>query len=107
MKGEYDMSMFGFFDMIGNYEDRKTARDLVDGLIVSTCYTTDEGYETAIIDLNKTYPVQRYETEEQALEGHADWVKQAETLERVDRLGWLGMDELAETFELERGLTEL
>lgn len=101
------MGMFDFLGMIGNYDDRKAARDLVDGLVVSTCWANDEGFETAIIDVHKTYPVQRYTTEEQALEGHAEWVKKAETLEQVDRLGWLEFDELAETFRLERGLTEL
>lgn len=99
--------MFDWIGMIGNYDERKTARDLVDGLIVSTAYTTDEGYETAILDLHKTYPVERYDTEEQAVTGHQEWLKKAETMKEAHRLGWLGMDGLAETFVLERGLTEL
>lgn len=82
--------MFDFMQDAGNYADRKVAEKIeVNGLTVSTCWTSDEGYETAIIDWNGTYPVERYDTKEQALAGHEKWGKKAISLKEVTMLGWL------------------
>jgi hypothetical protein len=67
--------MFEFFRDIGNYESRKVARDTSDcGIVVSTCYTSDEGYETALIDGNGVHPVERYPNIEKATKGHYKWL---------------------------------
>ena len=59
----------------GNYETRKVSRtEIGNGLLVSTAYTSDEGYETAIIDSNGVHPVERYKDLETAQNGHAKWV---------------------------------
>ena len=42
----------------------------------------DEGYETAILDANSAYPVERYKDKEDALIGHYEWCKKAESLEK-------------------------
>lgn len=85
-----------------NYESRKVARDEVGGLIISTAYSSDCGYETAIIDASQTSPVERYRSREQAELGHKKWCKKAKTLKKVTMLGdadgW--MDE--ETVTLKR-----
>jgi len=68
--------MFEFLNDIGNYSQRVVARhDREDGITVSTVYSSDEGYETALLDVNGTYPVERYETKEQAASGHEKWVE--------------------------------
>lgn len=60
-------------------------------LSVSTVYTPDCGYETAIIDAKDVVrPVQRYGSRIEAEDGHAEWVTLAPTLKRVLQLGWLG-----------------
>lgn len=82
--------MFEFLKDAGNYDTRKLGRTEVNGVTVSTAYTSDEGYETAIIDANKVYPVERYETKEQAEQGHEKWCKEAETVETVTMLGGFG-----------------
>jgi hypothetical protein len=70
------MSLLDNSNMVGNYEERKVAKDVLEnGLVVSTAYTTDEGYETAIINtLGDVKPVQRYPSKEAANVGHAKWV---------------------------------
>lgn len=82
--------MFEFLKDIGNYESRKLGRTTVNGLTVSTAYTSDEGYETAIIDENGVHPVERYLSKEDAQIGHDKWCKKAETVETVTKLGGLG-----------------
>lgn len=67
--------MFEFLKDIGNYEIRKVARDTSDcGIVVSTCNTSDEGYETALIDSVGVHPVERYSTREEARHGHYKWL---------------------------------
>ena len=95
------MTLFSFLSS-DPYENRVVARDGIDGLTVSTAYTNDEGYETAIIDSEETYPVERYEDRGSAILGHAKWCKDIVSKETVDRLGWLGIDDLAATFTLNR-----
>lgn len=70
--------MFEFVNDLGNYESRKVSRDeLENGLTVSTAYTSDEGYETAILDSDGAHPVERYDTKEEAEEGHKKWMEKA------------------------------
>lgn len=67
--------MIEFLNDIGNYESRKIARDTSDcGIEVSTCYSSDEGYETALIANNDVHPVERYNTREEAERGHYKWL---------------------------------
>lgn len=75
------------FQLYNDYESRKVANDKVNGLRVSTVYTYDEGYETAIIDINGVYPVERYLTLDDAVAGHAKWLKKAPKLKTVQMLG--------------------
>jgi hypothetical protein len=73
-----------------NYDERKVARDEVEGLIVSTAFTSDEGYETAILDEGGTHPVERYVTRADAVNGHNHWLaiaKNTETTE-ITQLGY-------------------
>ena len=90
--------MFEFLQDINNYEERKVARDEVCGVEVSTVYTSDEGYETALCDANGVHPVQRYETREDAQAGHIVWMEKAKTVTRVVELGgfggWVDDDEI-------------
>lgn len=60
-----------------DYDSRKLCRTALDnGLVVSTAWTPDEGYETAIIDINGVHPVERYpEGQAKAYAGHAKWVE--------------------------------
>lgn len=93
--------MFEFFDDFGNYATRKVARDVSEcGIIVSTCWTSDEGYETALLDSNGTYPVERYLTEEDAMKGHCKWLVFAHdaNTKTVKKLG--GFEGLVEDEEI-------
>lgn len=82
--------MFEFINDIGNYDTRKVGRTKVNGVTVSTAYTSDEGYETAILDANGVHPVERYYGKAEAEAGHAKWCKEAETVETVTKLGVFG-----------------
>ena len=82
--------MFEFIKDIGNYDSRKVSRTKVNGVIVSTAYTSDEGYETAIMDVNGVHPVQRYESIEDAKIGHKKWCKKAETVDIITKLCGFG-----------------
>lgn len=84
------MGMFDFIKDIGNYETRKLGRTTVNGINVSTAYTSDEGYETAIIDENGVHPVERYSSKEKAEKGHELWCKKAETITSVNKMGGMG-----------------
>ena len=70
-----------------NYEDRKLGRTTVDGVTISTAYTSDMGYETAVIDAD-VHPVERYETRQKAEEGHAKWVKNIVGMKQITELGY-------------------
>lgn len=86
--------LFDFLQDIGNYEQRKIERTICkNGIIVSTADTTDEGYETALIDKNGVHPVQRYETMQDAVEGHSTWVEFARDGhgKTITELAWTGM----------------
>lgn len=83
--------LFDFLKDINNYNDRKVGRTEVNGLIISTAFTSDEGYETAIIDANGVHPVERYISLEASKEGHEKWIKEAPLITTVLKLGFGGM----------------
>jgi hypothetical protein len=50
-------------------------RDEVNNYTIDTCYTLDCGWETAVCKGEGDWiVVARYETKEQAQEGHEDWI---------------------------------
>jgi len=53
------MIYFNFIKDIGNLEERKVLQETVNGLLVSTVYSSDYGFETAICD-PQPRPVERY-----------------------------------------------
>jgi hypothetical protein len=58
------------------------------GLGISTAWVTDLScFETAILDANNAYPVERYADKDQAIAGHAKWLQASSTLVEVNRLG--------------------
>lgn len=72
----FDSLMFGIFNTSGN-EDR-VAHDVIEDYEIDTCYTVDQGYETAIWKTDNAWDmiiVQRYESKEDAIEGHALWIE--------------------------------
>ena len=85
-------SLFGFFSMANDYEQRAVARREADGLLVDTCKVTDSrhDYETAVSHLayndGKWVIVEVYDTEEQARAGHDKWVKVMTAISLPDRL---------------------
>ena len=83
-------NMFGFLNDMDNYEDRKISNELVNGIEVSTVYTSDEGYETALIDKNGVHPVERYGSKKEAIEGHEKWKEAALTIKTIKKLGGFG-----------------
>jgi hypothetical protein len=91
--------MFEFINDIGNYESRKISRDKSEsGIIVSTCYTSDHGYETALIDSKGVYPVERYSNVEDAKRGHCKWLVFSHDANGkiVNKLGWLDKVEITQ-----------
>lgn len=99
------MFNFNFLNDIDNYEDRKvekTEPEDNNGIGVSTCNTSDEGYETAILDANGIHPVERYATKELAVEGHKKWVSLAKNKVVVKKIGCSDMEFLDEMITLEK-----
>jgi len=76
-----------------NYDIRKVDRTEVTGLIVSTAFTSDMGYETAILDVLGAHPVERYSSREDAEAGHKRWVGQATSLKTVTVLGYFDLQD--------------
>jgi hypothetical protein len=88
----------GMSSMQDNYEERKVARinpKENNGVGVSTCFSYDMGYETALLNANTTIPVERYETREEAVIGHEKWVKFAFNENNIKVLK-LGYDDLVD-----------
>lgn len=72
------MSLEQTLMMRDNYDERVVSplEKLPNGLEVSTAYTYDEGYETAIIDARGiVYPVERYLTKDDSVVGHDRWIE--------------------------------
>lgn len=84
------MGIFDFLKDKYNYNKRKVGRDDIDGLTISTAYTSDEGFETAILDKNGVHPVQRYDSREEAIIGHSFWCEQSKNAISVTKLPGLG-----------------
>jgi hypothetical protein len=61
----------------------QVGRTQVGGFVVSTVLTPDEGYETAVMDVAGTHPVERYVGEPAAKEGHARWVEKIKSGEAI------------------------
>ncbi|KKN39842.1 hypothetical protein LCGC14_0739540 [marine sediment metagenome] len=96
-----------FLKDIDNYEERKVARiDPKDnnGIGVSTVFTPDEGYETALLDVNGVQVVQRYKDKVEAELGHERWVTFAKTADGkvVPILGWSEFDHTFKDVKLKR-----
>lgn len=84
-----------FLSMLGgmvkdwdNYEARKVGRNEVNGVTVSTCYASDAGYETAILDAVNVYPVERYANRQAAEDGHKRWMLIALDIETITDVGY-------------------
>jgi len=58
------------------------------GIGVSTVDSSDEGLETALLHKDGISPVERYDTREEALEGHDRWVKKAARIGKRG-CGWI------------------
>jgi len=72
-----------------DYDIRKVEREYINGLIISTAYTDDMGYETAILDMNGVHPVERYNSKEEAEKGHKKWVEFCKTKKiKIKKLGY-------------------
>ena len=65
------------------------------GIGVSTCLTSDCGYETALLDGNGSYPVERYSDRDAAEAGHQKWVVFAKESagKSITKLGYPGLVE--------------
>lgn len=65
-----------FGALFGNYAAaEKVGRNTVGEYTIDTCYTIDQGWETAVWKNNgDIIIVARYASKESALEGHNDWV---------------------------------
>jgi hypothetical protein len=79
-----------------NYESRKVGRldpEENNGIGVSTAFTSDEGYETALLDANGVHPVERYTDKDKAEKGHLKWIDFAKKSDnqKVTKLGWEGL----------------
>ena len=94
------MGMFDFLQDAGNYVTRKvTDKVWVNGIGISTVYTSDEGYETALLDDKGAHPVERYANKEEAVIGHNQWVNKVKKgIKRVAKLG--GFEGLVKNTEI-------
>lgn len=80
---------------------KKLHRTEVYGLIISTAWTPDCGFETAIIDKNGIYVVERYKNEKESTKGHKKWCEEAKTIKKVKELNFLDVT-IEDEVELER-----
>lgn len=99
--------MNNFFDMAlamltdaNNYEQRKVADKVtVDKFTISSCYTSDMGYETAICYGDEVYPVERYEDKESCIKGHNKWIEWAK--QKPTQIPYINFDnEIEEEIEV-------
>jgi len=77
-------------EICDSYDERKVAdKAKVNGLEVSTCWTEDMGFETAISDEEGNFhPVERYETRKEAIIGHKKWKEKAKTIKKITKIGY-------------------
>lgn len=97
-----------------------TRKDFIENALISAVSTTPmhdaDGYETAVglpvggfMDTGQWHPVERYETAEEAEQGHERWLAAAPTLTEVTDLGPPGegtatvVDLVAELAQLKKG----
>lgn len=83
-----------FMNDMGNYEKRKVMRIEPNdnfGVGVSTAFTSDAGYETALLDENGVHPVERYKSKQDSKVGHKKWVEKSHELKTVTKLGMIGV----------------
>ena len=75
-----------------DFVERKVARTSPEdnhGLGVSTVFCHQFNcYETALKDAVRAYPVERYDTFENAEKGHKQWIEKSKTLEIVKTLDY-------------------
>ena len=65
--------LFGIFNNNRDFSDL-VGRDIVGDYIIDTCYTIDQGYETAVwVEGGEIIIVQRYPNRELAEKGHKVW----------------------------------
>lgn len=96
-------NLFDSLQDIGNYEKRKLEKTILkNGLKVSTAFTSDCGWETAILDGGEVHPVERYDTKDEAKQGHDKWVKViSKSPEKITKLGYPGLVEEEEVIKLD------
>lgn len=77
--------LFGITEVWQRGRPPSLGRTAVNGFIVSTLNSYDQGHETAVLNNGdrQTYIIERYDSEEEALEGHNKWVKYFETNNKV------------------------
>lgn len=63
-------------------------KDEADPFLVSTVLTNDVGWETALIYEGMAYPVERYNSRDEAWIGHDNWIKRAPELDAIPKLGY-------------------
>lgn len=86
-----------------NYNDRKVAEQvkLENGLKISSCYTSDRGYETAIGYNDEWYPVERYADKDDCVQGHSKWTEWAKNNPKTIPYIKYDSDEILENIEVE------
>lgn len=68
--------LYGILASLGGYQGERVGKTQVGNYTVSTVDTADAGWETAIWkNLENMVIVARYETKEEAKQGHQDWVE--------------------------------
>ena len=70
----------GLFERKQQKDKGEILRNNINDFTIDSCYTFDEGYETAIWkDLNNMIIVERYSTKEEMKEGHKKWCEFCKT----------------------------
>jgi hypothetical protein len=78
------ITRYGITGGLSESERRVGEKVMVNGLLVSTAWSLDCGYETALADLHRWHVVEYYDSLEEAINGHEKWIKKAETIVKVD-----------------------
>ena len=94
--------LYGIQSDMYNYKDRKVADKvkLENGLKISSCYTSDRGYETAIGYNDEWYPVERYEDKDDCIQGHSKWTEWAKNNPKTIPYIDYDSDEILENVEV-------